>query len=185
MLGVQMRRKKSHTVYLFDFGLAKLYVDPSTGKHIPYREGRVALGTMPYSSYNVHFGREQGWRDDLEALGNVLLYLLHGCLPWEDIYTPNKGAYLRQMGEMKAGSAAFRDLLVRSPAEFTMYFDHCRGLKFKEKLNYGLLRQLFVQIMEREGWTGDMRYGSSNKGHDASLSLAEEDSLRRKLEGET
>jgi casein kinase 1 len=49
--------EKSHIVYLLDFGLAKLYVDPSTGTHIPYREGRVALGTMPYSSYNVHFGR--------------------------------------------------------------------------------------------------------------------------------
>ncbi|KAG2063898.1 hypothetical protein BDR04DRAFT_1110945 [Suillus decipiens] len=69
---------------------------------------------------------------------------------------------------MKAGSAAFRDLLARSPAEFTTYFDHCRGLKFEEKPNYGLLRQLFVQIMEREGWTGDMRFdpldGSSDKG---------------------
>jgi serine/threonine protein kinase len=49
--------EKSRIVYLFDFGLAKLYVDPSTGVHIPYREGREVLGTMPYSSYNVHFGR--------------------------------------------------------------------------------------------------------------------------------
>lgn len=160
--------EKSHIVYLFDFGLAKLYVDPPTGKHIPYREGRVALGTMPYSSYNVHFGREQGRRDDLEALGNVLLYLLHGRLPWERIYAPSKEAHLRRIGEMKAGSAAFRDLLARSPAEFTTYFDHCRGLKFEEKPNYVLLRQLFSQIMEREGWTGDTRFdpldGSSDKG---------------------
>ncbi|KAG2064035.1 kinase-like protein [Suillus decipiens] len=134
--------EKYRIVYLFDFSLAKLYVDPSTGKHIPYREGRVALGTMPYSSYNVHFGR--------------------------DIYAPNKEAYLHRMGEMKAGSAAFRDLLARSPAEFTTYFDHCRSLKFEEKPNYGLLRQLFVQIMEREGWAGDTRFdpldGSSDKG---------------------
>ncbi|KAG1889966.1 CK1 family protein kinase [Suillus subluteus] len=139
--------EKSHIVYLFDFGLAKLYVDPSTGAHIPYREERVALGTMPYSSYNVHFGREQGRRDDLEALGNVLLYLLHGRLPWEDIYAQSKEAQLRRIGEMKAGSA-FRDLLARSPSEFTT--------------------QLFSQIMEREGWAGDARIdpldGSSDKG---------------------
>ncbi|KAG1779415.1 kinase-like domain-containing protein [Suillus placidus] len=158
--------EKSHIVYLFDFGLAKLYVDPSTGAHIPYREGRVALGTMHYSSYNVHFGR--GRRDDLEALGNVLLYLLHGRLPWQGIYAPSKEAKLRRMGEMKAGSAAFRDLLACSPAEFTTYFDHCRGLKFEEKPNYALLRQLFSQIMEREGWTGDTGFdlldGSSGKG---------------------
>lgn len=160
--------EKSHIVYLFDLGLAKLYVDPSTGKHIPYREGRVALGTMPYLSHNVHFGREQGRRDDLEALCNVLLYLLHGRLPWEGIYAPSKEAHLRRIGEMKAGSASIRDLLARSPAEFTTYFDHCRGLKFEEKPNYGLLRQLFSQIMEREGWTGDTSFdpldGSSDKG---------------------
>jgi casein kinase 1 len=160
--------EKSRIVYLFDFGLAKLYVDPSTGVHIPYREGREVLGTMPYSSYNVHFGREQGRRDDLEALGNVLLYLLHGHLPWEDISAPSKEAKFRRMGEIKAGSAVFRDLLARSPAEFTTYFDHCRGLKFEEKPNYALLRQLFSQIMEREGWTGDTRFdpldGSSDKG---------------------
>lgn len=160
--------EKSHFVYLLDFGLAKLYVNPSTGAHIPYREGRIPLGTMPYSSYNVHFGREQGRRDDLEALGNVLLYLLHGRLPWEDIYAPNKEAKLRRMAEMKAGSAAFRDLLTCSPAEFTTYFDHCRSLKFEEKPNYGLLRRLFSQIMEREGWTGNTRFdpldGSSDKG---------------------
>ncbi|KAG1839141.1 hypothetical protein DFJ58DRAFT_859919 [Suillus subalutaceus] len=174
MLGVQMPEnfamgigEKSHIVYLFDFGLAKLYVDPSTGAHMPYREGRIALGTMRYSSYNVHYGREQGRRDDLEALGNVLLYLLHGRLPWQGIYAPSKDAKLRRMGEMKAGSA-FRDLLARSPAEFTTYFDHCRGLKFEEKPIYALLRQLFSQMMEREGWTGDTRFdpldGSSGKG---------------------
>jgi len=113
-------------------------------------------------------GAEQGRRDDLEALGNVLLYLLHGRLPWQDIYAPSKEAQLRRMGEMKAGSAAFHDLLARSPAEFTTYFDHCRGLKFEEKPNYALLRQLFSQIMEREGWVGDARFdpldGSSDKG---------------------
>ncbi|KAG1887633.1 kinase-like domain-containing protein [Suillus subluteus] len=145
--------EKSHMVYLFDFGLAKLYVDPSTGTHIPFHEGRVGLGTPRYASYNVHFGRaEQRRRDDLEAVGNVLLYLLHGRLPWQGIYAPSIEAKLLRIGEMKAGSP-FRDLLARSPVEFTTYFDHCRGLKFDEKPNYALLRQLFSQIMVREGWT--------------------------------
>ncbi|KAG1741513.1 uncharacterized protein EDB91DRAFT_1035948, partial [Suillus paluster] len=106
-------------------------------------------------------------RDNLEALGNVLLYLLYGRLPWQGIYAPNKEAKLLRIGEMKAGSA-FRDLLARSPAEFTTYFDHCRDLKFEDKPNYALLRQLFSQIMDREGGTGDIRFDqvddSSRKG---------------------
>ncbi|KAG2137378.1 kinase-like protein [Suillus bovinus] len=166
--------EKSHIVYLLDFGLAKLYVNPSTGEHIPYREGRVPLGTMPFSSYNVHFGREQGRRDDLETLGYVLLYLLHGTLPWQEIYAPSKEAGLRRMAEMKAGSTAFRDLLAHSPAEFTTYFDHCRGLKFEEKPNYALLRQLFSQIIEREGWTGDTRFDPLERSSDKGTLVPEE-----------
>ncbi|KAG1738732.1 kinase-like domain-containing protein [Suillus lakei] len=146
--------EKSHIVYLFDFGLAKLYVDPSTGTHIPYLANER--------------GAEQKRQDDLGALSNVLLYLLHGRLPWVDICASSKEAKLHRMGEMKASSAAFRDLLARSPAEFTTYFDRCRGLKFEDKPNYALLRQLFSRIMEREEWTGDTRFdpldGSSDKG---------------------
>src|SRR6267154_3369732 len=112
-------------------------------------------------------GAEQGRRDDLEALGNVLLYLLHGRLPWQGIHSRSIESKLLRIGEMKAGSP-FRDLLKNSPVEFTTYFDHCRGLKFEEKPDYALLRQLFRGIMDREGWTEDARFdwvdGSSPKG---------------------
>ncbi|KAG1841823.1 hypothetical protein DFJ58DRAFT_807718 [Suillus subalutaceus] len=113
--------ENSHVVYLFDFGLAKLY--------------------------------------DLEALGNVLLFLLHGRLPWQGVYSPSLEAKLLRMGEMKAGSA-FRDLLTRSPVEFTTYFDHCRGLKFEDKPNYLLLRQTGGRKNSRFDWED----GSSRKG---------------------
>ncbi|KAG2071500.1 kinase-like protein [Suillus decipiens] len=165
--------ENSRVVYLFDFGLAKLYVDPYTGTHIPFREGRIGLGTPRYASYNVHFGREQGRRDDLEALGNVLLFLLHGRLPWQGVYSPSLEAKLLRMGEMKSGSA-FRDLLARSPVEFTAYFDHCRGLKFDEKPNYALLRQLFSQIMAREGWTESTRFDWEDASSPKGVLLPEE-----------
>ncbi|KAH7904534.1 hypothetical protein BJ138DRAFT_1166356, partial [Hygrophoropsis aurantiaca] len=47
---------------------------------------------------------------------------------------------------------AFRDLLARSPPEFTRYFEHCRGLQFEEKPDYALLARIFRERMEREGW---------------------------------
>ncbi|KAG0707542.1 kinase-like protein [Suillus ampliporus] len=166
--------EKSRIVYLFDFGLAKLYVDPSTGAHIPFREGRVGAGTARFGSYNAHFGR--GRQADLEALGNVLLYLLHGRLPWQGIYSPSVQAKLLRIGEMKAGSA-FRDLLARSPAEFTTYFDHCRGLKFDEKPNYALLRQLFGQIIDREGGTGDARFDRVDENSPKGTLVPEEYTL--------
>ncbi|KAI0060215.1 kinase-like protein [Artomyces pyxidatus] len=69
----------SGIVHLFDFGLAKLYLDASTGDHIPFREGRRRIGTMHVASYNMHYGRGQYRRDDLEMLGHSLLHLLQNC----------------------------------------------------------------------------------------------------------
>ena len=48
--------KKSNLVYLIDFGLAKRFRDPISGKHIRYREGKNFTGTARYASINTHLG---------------------------------------------------------------------------------------------------------------------------------
>ncbi|OCH90141.1 hypothetical protein OBBRIDRAFT_625239 [Obba rivulosa] len=57
-------------IYVFNFGMARLYEDPTTKEHIPHQEGLVGVGSARYASYNAHIGRELSRRDDLEALGN-------------------------------------------------------------------------------------------------------------------
>ncbi len=68
----------SHRLYLIDFGLSKRYIDAKTRQHIIYREGKGLTGTPRYASINSHLGKEQSRRDDLEALGYVLIYLYEG-----------------------------------------------------------------------------------------------------------
>lgn len=80
---------KGYKIYLIDFGLAKRYLDKD-GNHIPYKDNKNLTGTARYASLNTHLGIEQGRRDDLECIGNVLLYLLKGDLPWQNMRANNK-----------------------------------------------------------------------------------------------
>ena len=54
------RGSRRHMVYVIDFGLAKLYRDPRTHRHIPYREGKNLTGTARYASINTHMVRKEG-----------------------------------------------------------------------------------------------------------------------------
>ena len=73
---------KSDTVYIIDYGLAKKYIEPKTGLHIPFKKGKALTGTARYASLNTHLGYEQSRRDDLEGFIYVIIYLFKGKLPW-------------------------------------------------------------------------------------------------------
>lgn len=74
--------RKSHVVHTIDFGLSKRYRDVRTYEHVPLKDGKPIIGKCRYASINSHKGMEQSRRDDMEALGYMLIYFLKGTLPW-------------------------------------------------------------------------------------------------------
>ncbi len=72
-----------NVIYLIDFGLAKMYKERLTGKHIQFRDNKQITGTIRFASINAHYGMEQSRRDDMESLGYVFIYLIRGMLPWQ------------------------------------------------------------------------------------------------------
>ncbi|EMD34939.1 hypothetical protein CERSUDRAFT_157667 [Gelatoporia subvermispora B] len=161
-------------VYMFDFGMAKLYQDPVTKKHIPYREGFIGTGTARYASHNAHFGRELSRRDDIEMLGHSLLYFYHDRLPWQGIYAQSTDDKLMRIGQMKTGKT-FEDLLQRSPPELAAYFHHCRSLDFEDSPDYGYLKQQFTVRMKREGWQNDGKFDWIESSHSEDGTLLPEE----------
>ena len=82
LIGTQ---KQQHVIYIIDFGLAKWYKDPKTGRHISFKDNKSLTGTARYASLNAHMQYEQSRKDDLEAIGFVLIYFAQkGYLPWMD-----------------------------------------------------------------------------------------------------
>ncbi len=94
--------KRSNQVFLIDFGLAKKFRDAKTHQHIPYKENKTLTGTARYASINAHLGIEQSRRDDLEAIGYVLIYFIKGKLPWQGVAnTKNKNDKYHKIMEKK------------------------------------------------------------------------------------
>ncbi|KAK0407928.1 hypothetical protein QR680_003677 [Steinernema hermaphroditum] len=135
-------------LFLFDFGLAKEFRDPNTGKHIDYRDGKPLAGTARYASINAHNGIEQSCRDDMEAIGYVIMYFLRGQLPWQGLAATNNQQKCEKIAEMKSATPA--EVLCKGyPSEFLAYVNYCRQLPFDGTPDYSYLRQLFRTLLRK------------------------------------
>ncbi|KAK8792924.1 hypothetical protein WA158_005088 [Blastocystis sp. Blastoise] len=150
---------KTHpnVVYIIDFGLSKKYRNPLTKSHIKFVENKSLTGTPRYASLNNHLGMEQSRRDDLEALGFVLMYFLRGKLPWQGLNAANKKQKYERITRTKQ-SITFEELCNGYPSEFCTYLTYCRGLKFDETPNYEYLRGLFSTCMIKNNFKDDGIY---------------------------
>ncbi len=148
---------KSHIIYVLDFGLSKKYRSSRTHQHIKFNVNKKLTGTARYASINALKGCEQSRRDDLEAIGYVLLYFLRGSLPWQGLKI-RKGEDRYKKILMTKRSTSAEDLCKGFPNEFVEYINYTRNLEFEADPDYKFLRGLLVSVLEKEKTTYDFCY---------------------------
>jgi len=157
-------------LYLIDFGLAKKYRSSKTFQHIQFKNNKKLTGTARYASINALRGVEQSRRDDLEAIGYVLMYFLRGSLPWQGLKVDKKEDRYRKIYEKKKATSP-EELCLNFPNEFFQYITYCRNLAFEQEPDYKYLKGLFKKIMDSYGYKYDE--------YDWNKSVDEEDKLKK------
>ena len=154
VVGLNEKRKY---IYILDFGLSKKYRSSKTLKHYPIIKNKNLTGTARYASINALNGMTQSRRDDLEAVGYVLMYFLRGRLPWQGIPVKNKEERYRKIMEKKIATPA-EELCKGFPKQFTDYINYTRNLAYEQEPNYDYLKNLFITTLNNEGFNIDCYY---------------------------
>lgn len=141
-----------NVVHMIDFGLAKLYIDKTTRKHVPFADKKPLTGTARYCACNAHRGYEQSRRDDLESIGFLLIYFIKGVLPWQGIQGKDQRTKTRKIGEKKIATS-LESLAEGLPSAFLSYLTYCRELTFNQDPDYEYLRELFRTVAKEYGFT--------------------------------
>ena len=148
---------KCHIIYVLDFGLSKKFRSSRTHQHIKFNINKKLTGTARYASINALKGCEQSRRDDLEAIGYVLMYFLRGSLPWQGLHV-HKGEDRYKKILLKKKSTSAEELCKGFPNEFVDYINYTRNLEFEADPDYKYLRELLVTALKKQDCTYDFWY---------------------------
>ena len=148
---------KAHIVYVIDFGLSKKYWSSNTNTHIKFSINKKLTGTARYASVNALRGCEQSRRDDLEAIGYVLMYFLRGALPWQGLKIDKKDDRYKKIYEKKKATTP-EELCAGFPNELCEYIKYTRHLDFEAKPDYVYLKGLLKNIMMKNSFEFDFYY---------------------------
>ena len=93
----------------------------------------------------------------MECLGFVLIYFLRGNLPWQGVKIADKKEKYEIIKEKKQ-EMPLEELCKGMPNQFIEYMEMVRALKFEERPDYDVLRQLFKELFYDQGFEYDYNF---------------------------
>ncbi|GMT31355.1 hypothetical protein PFISCL1PPCAC_22652, partial [Pristionchus fissidentatus] len=123
-------------VVLIDFGFAREYLVYDEKRKTCVLRGQRSyahfVGTTRYCSKKVHERKEQARRDDLWGWLYMVVEMITGTLPWNDLSD-------KKMADMKMEIGS--KLYDKCPQEFYHIHDHLDSLRYWSKPNYDLIKR--------------------------------------------
>uniref|UniRef100_A0A1I7TCC9 Protein kinase domain-containing protein n=1 Tax=Caenorhabditis tropicalis TaxID=1561998 RepID=A0A1I7TCC9_9PELO len=150
--GVKANRQ-SRTIFMYDFGLARRYVDKNN-QIIPSRKEVGWRGTTRYGSLNAHKRQDLGRRDDLESWFYGLVEMTRGTLPWRNVVERNHVQKAKEASRL-AGRTQF---LFETPTQYDKIFTLIDSYTFESAPDYKQINKYLVeareerQLRDREHW---------------------------------
>lgn len=124
-------------MYLIDFAHSKIFVDISTGEHSPNVLRKSQDRSTRFQSKNFFLGNEQSRRDDIESIGNILIYFVNnGHLPWMEFERFN----LKEQRVFRS-KISLQELCENIPDSLLKFMTYCHSMSFETKPNYKILMQ--------------------------------------------
>ncbi|CAD8049712.1 unnamed protein product [Paramecium sonneborni] len=142
---IMMGKINSAQAYLVDFGVSKQIFDQ--GRHIPFRDNKSFIGTTRYASIAAHKGYEIGRKDDLESLMYVIIYLILGKLPWQNLQNIGDKDRTIAVGEVKM-QTSIQQLCKDLPSPFYEYLNYLKELNYQDQPDYELLKKIMRQCSD-------------------------------------
>ncbi|CAD8085632.1 unnamed protein product [Paramecium primaurelia] len=142
-------------VQLIDFGLSQKVGQINS-------QNKVFVGSIRYASRQAHKGNQLYYKDDLESLLYVLVYLRNKNLPWQTTQKyQSQQMEIRKIGEVKDAVFNTMDLTQRFPQQFTAFKTYIDGLAKAEMPNYDYLKSLFRQMLSQEKYSPAQQHTAS------------------------
>ena len=178
IIGLGERRSQ---IYLIDFGHAKKV--PASVQWIPAAQRRLSqsrsmVGTPRFASVTAHLGLESTYRDDMEALGYIWVYLLKKKLPWQGIQAEDGQKKLELIARTKSETKP-EVLCSEMPEVFSAYLNYARGLRNHEMPNHGQVKEAFRHLANQMeivyDWKFDWIDQDNSKDHKNNSEINQND----------